>query len=336
MTSHYETLGIDTDASAKDVKTAFRKLAKGCHPDVAGDDPDAEQRFKEINAANEVLSDPEKRAAYDMRNTPTPGFIGFDPFERVRNMAQRGANVGVRTTIDFMDAIRGTEVEVEAPEWLMCKSCTGEGRIDTGQVCDHCDGQGRTQHVLNNMYITQTCFKCSGTGKIFAPCLACRGSGFTVTPRKLKTTVPPGVDQGSVLRLRGQGRPGKSGGPAGDLLVQISVIPHQYFIRKGSDIHVNVPISYKTACLGGEETVPTLEGDVKVTIPVGTPHGSDLRLAGKGLSIAGCRPGNQHCHVMIDIIDKPTPGMVEALEVLEILNERRVSGEEIEQEKAQN
>jgi molecular chaperone DnaJ len=315
MTSHYETLGVSKDASQDDIKKAFRKLAKACHPDIAGDDPAAELRFKAVNSANEVLSDPEKRSDYDRSQHAT--HFNFDPFEQVRNMAQRGANVGVRTIIEFVDAIQGVEIEIEAPKWLVCEDCAGAGHIDSGETCDYCDGSGKTTHIVGKYMLSQTCPKCSGHGRILNRCLTCHGSGFTTIPRQIKVTVPPGVDQGSVLRIHEQGRPGINGGPAGDLLVQINVNPHEYFTRKGGDIHVNVPISYKTACLGGEEIVQTLEGDVRVTIPVGTAHGSTLSLSGRGMSIAGHRPGHQYCHVEIEVLGSVSGEVEEKLDQLE-------------------
>jgi len=329
MTDHYETLGVAQNATPDEIKKAYRALAKKYHPDQNPDREDAEARFKEITAAYETLSDPEKRAAYDnpMRSID-PGDI-FSRWEaQQRNAPQRGSNTGTRIEIDFMDAVNGCEHEVSAPVWNLCEVCEGERVIYRDEKCSVCNGKGEIVRSHGDFYMSQTCPACRGKGKPADPCEACQMTGYTQAPRKIKVTIPSGVDNGNVMRLAGQGRPGLNGGPSGDLLVQINVTPHKIFQREGSDIHVDVPISYATACLGGNVIVPTLEGNVDLVIPVSSPHGRIMRLMNKGLSLPGRRPGQQYCHITIELLENPSDEVVEALHELDRAIENQIDPDE--------
>lgn len=332
LKSYYEILGVDEDASADEIKKAFRKLAKQYHPDRNPDDPQAESKFKEINEAYETLSDPQRRAEYDHSSRFFhQGFSGFDfffdrgfPFwdfpwdfdDQPRK--RKGADVGVRCHIDFLEAIHGTTKEIEAPLWKICDSCGGTGTIVYDEKCVACGGSGQgSLHRQGSIHISTTCRYCNGLGQKNDQCVSCHGRGFTSESRKIKVTIPPGVDSGNVIRIRGQGRPGLHGGPPGDLLIQVDVSDHEIFVRKQSDIHVKVPISYTTACLGGSVEVPTLHGNVKVTIPAGSLHGDTLRLQNKGISLPGQAPGHQYCHLVIQVIKDPSSKIRQILENLE-------------------
>ena len=329
MTNHYVTLGVAENATPDEIKKAYRALAKKYHPDQNPDREDAEARFKEITAAYETLSDPEKRSAYDNPpQTIDPRNIFNEWRKQTERMALRGSNTGTRIEIDFMDAVNGCEHEVSAPVWRLCEACEGERVIYRSEKCSTCGGTGSVTVTQGPYMLSQTCPMCQGRGRLSDPCMDCQMTGYTQTPRKIKITIPPGVDNGSVMRLAGQGRPGLRGGPPGDLLLQINVMPHQYFARKGTNIHVDVPISYATACLGGEQGVKTLDGEVKVKIPPGTSHGTTLSLNGKGLSIAGYRPGNQFCHIKIEIIDDPSDQVAWMLKDLDRAIENEINGEE--------
>lgn len=323
---YYEVLGIQKGASEADIKAAYRKLAKKYHPDLNPDDPEAEAKFKEINEANDVLSDPQKRARYDQFGhagvDPSyaggaggysygGGFGGFDGgidlgdiFDSIfggggstrranPNAPVRGADITVSLEISFMEACKGIAHAIEITRSDTCDSCNGSGAKSgtTAKTCPDCHGTGYvkvTQRtMLGSMSTQRTCTKCGGKGKIIeTPCPACNGGGRVQKRKKITVNVPAGIAGGQTLTIRGEGHAGSNGGSRGDLNIRISVRKDNLFERKGDDIWVELPISYTQAALGDEVTVPTIDGNVTYRIPEGTQPGDVLRLRGKGV---------QHC-----------------------------------------
>ena len=317
---YYEVLGVDKSASADDIKKAYRKLAMKYHPDRNPGDKSAEEKFKEVGEAYEVLSDADKRSRYD-----SYGFAGVDPnfnpnagaggfgggfggagfdFGDIfgdffgggtssrsasQNAPRRGENVMARLELTFEEAAFGCEKEVSAPRIENCPTCHGTGSAD-GQIetCSRCHGTGQEQVVQSfmgmRMQTATTCSQCGGRGKIIkTPCNTCKGKGKVRKNNRVKVTVPAGIDNGQTLRVRGEGCVGANGGPNGDLLVEVRVKAHETFVRDGYDIRCAVPISFTQAALGAEIQVPTLEGNVSYTIPEGTQTGKEFVIRDKGI-----------------------------------------------------
>lgn len=314
---YYEVLGIDKSADADTIKRAYRQLAKKYHPDLNPGDAEAEKKFKEVNEAYSVLSDAEKKAKYDQFGhaafDPTAGAGeyggGFGDFgdlgdifgsifgsafgggsSQRRNGPRRGDDVGVRVTLSFEEAVFGCKKDVSYSRLHKCPSCKGSG-AEAGsavETCPDCRGSGQrvTVQRMGGMSFQSkvTCEKCRGTGKyIKNPCQKCRGSGLERETRKLSVDIPAGIDNGERIALRGQGCEGQNGGPAGDLIIELSVREHSRFERDGVNIYCEVPVTIVEAALGAEIEVPTLEGPVKYKIEEGTQPGTSYTLKGKGI-----------------------------------------------------
>ncbi len=334
---YYEVLGVGRDADENAIKSAYRRLARQYHPDVNKSD-DAEERFKEINEAYEVLSDADKRAAYDRYGHAATqggfgaggpggagygGFPGFgDIFEEffggmggMRGAARgpaRGADLRYDLEITFQEAVFGAEKEVEIPRQEVCPVCQGSGaEPGTKPIrCPQCNGTGEVrraqQTILGQFVSVSTCPRCNGEREIATtPCTNCRGQRRVQVTRKLAVSIPAGVDDGMRIRLAGEGEPGERGGPMGNLFVVLHVTPHPLFQRQENDILLELPVNIVQATLGTELDVPTLEGTSKLTIPAGTQHGEVFRLRGKGVPILrSSRRGDQLVVVRVVVPEK--------------------------------
>ncbi|MBW1678239.1 MAG: molecular chaperone DnaJ [Deltaproteobacteria bacterium] len=322
----YDILGVSRNASEEEIKKSYRRLALKYHPDRNPGDKEAEERFKEAAEAYEVLRDPEKREIYDhyghagLQGTGFHGFKGFDDifssfgdiFEdlfgfgggfRSRRTARKGADLQCKLKLSFLDAALGVEKEIEVPRVETCHSCDGTG-VETGfhnETCGACGGKGQIVRSQGFIRVATTCSNCGGTGEIIThPCKECRGIGRVQVKKEINVNVPPGVNTGINLRLRGQGERSSNGGPPGDLYVQISVEGHDFFERQGDDIICRVAVSVVDAALGTTIEIPTLEGTEKMHIPAGTQHGDILRLRGRGIpKMKGQGRGDQI--VMVDV-----------------------------------
>lgn len=335
--NHYKTLGVDKNASANDIKTAYRKLVKQYHPDLNPNNPEAAAKFKEINEANETLSDPQKRAAYDyeLANPGMKGFGGggfsgfggssggfggfsdifgdiFGSFGGGGNARQDNTGEDITVTLDlsFLDAAKGSTKEITYSRNEPCETCRSTGAKDGTKykTCDKCKGSGQVQYV-NNSGIFRTvsvraCDACGGSGKkILEACTACSGRGYTKKQTKVKLDIPAGADTGSYMRKRGFGEASKTGGAAGDLIVVFNVLPHKIFRRKGKDLYVELPISYKSAVLGGKVAVPHLDETFTFNIPEGTQSGKVFYIKGKGIR-ARNGTGDMYITVFIEVPSK--------------------------------
>lgn len=344
---YYEVLGIKKSANDDEIKKAFRKLARKYHPDVNRDNPkEAEEKFKEINEAYEVLSSSDRRAQYDQFGHAAfegnqgagagsfNGFSGFgDIFEMFfggegfgfgggrRNGPEKGADLRFDLELSFEQAAFGVEKEVEIPRTEECNECHGSGAAPGthSETCSQCRGTGQVQVAQNTpfgrMINVKTCDQCRGEGKInHTPCKKCRGQGKLRNRRKIKVTIPPGVDNGSKLRVAHEGEAGQRGGPPGDLYVFIYVKQHKLFEREGSDVICEVPVSFVQAALGDEIDVPTLDGKVKFRIPEGTQSGTVFRLRGKGIPfLRSSGRGDQHVRIKVVTPGKLTERQKELL-----------------------
>ena len=312
---YYEVLGIDKNASQDDIKRAYRKKAKECHPDLHPNDKAAEARFRELNEANEVLSDPDKRARYDQFgfNDPMNGAGGFDTsgfggfgdmggfssiFDQLfggagmggsrsrANAPQQGNDLRYDLRITFEEAVFGCEKSFEFYRSELCEDCRGTGAKPGTQpvTCPTCKGAGQVRMQGGFMTTIRTCSACGGTGRIIKErCPKCGGSGRVKRKRTATVKIPAGIDNGQTIVMNGQGEPGANGGPNGDLYIVITVRPHKLFRRDGTNLYLDMPISFPTAALGGEIDIPTLKGTVKYNVPEGTQNGAEFRLRGKGV-----------------------------------------------------
>lgn len=329
---YYEVLGVSKDASKEEIKKAYRKLSKKYHPDI-NKETDASEKFQEVKEAYEVLSDDQKRAQYDQfgHQDPNQGFgggfggaegFGFDDIfstffgggtrRRDPNAPRKGDDLQYSMTIDFLDAVFGQETEIEIPKDETCETCDGSGAKPgtSKKTCPYCEGTGQLNVAqdtpFGRMVNRRACHHCEGTGQIIEEkCTTCRGAGKVRKMKKIKVTVPAGVDDGQQLRVSGQGGPGINGGPAGDLYVLFRVKPHKQFERDGDDIHLELPITYPQAALGDEIEVPTVSGKVKLKIPAGTQNGARFRLRGKGVqNVHGYGVGDQHITIKVKVPTK--------------------------------
>ncbi|NNM58956.1 MAG: molecular chaperone DnaJ [Legionellales bacterium] len=325
---YYETLGVEKNANEADIKKAFRRLAMKHHPDRHQGDKKEEEKFKEIQEAYDVISDPQKRAAYDQFGhsgldsgmggggahgagfSDVFGDIFGDIFGqsrgggRSRSYAQRGADLRYNMTLSLEDAVRGTSLQIKIPTWVGCTQCHGQGTAQGAQPenCEDCDGSGVIHLQQGFFAVQQTCPRCHGRGKIIRnPCPKCHAQGRVQEQKTLSVKVPAGVDEGDRIRLTGEGEAGLNGGPSGDLYVQISVKDHPIFVREGGDLHCELPIGFTTAALGGEIEVPTLEGKVMLKIPAETQTDKLFRLRGKGVrTVRSNFPGDLICKIIVE------------------------------------
>ena len=328
---YYEILGIERNASPEDIKNSYKDLAFKYHPDRNPDDDNAEEKFKEINEAYQVLNDTDKRARYDsfghMSGDGMGGFSGFgdifgDLFDDVftggmgRSRARQGQNLQYNLEVDFDEAAFGTQKEIKVRKRKLCDGCSGSGAEVGGEsVCDRCGGRGSVAFSQGPFSISQGCPSCGGSGKIITnPCKSCRGSGLLHTEKAVKVNIPAGISSGMRLVIRGEGEPGPQGGPPGDLYIQVGVKEHPIFRRDGNDIVCEFPISFTQAALGDEVDVPILKGTNKMKIPAGTQPGQTFRLRGKGLvDVESGSLGDQYVMVKVVIPQKLTRKQKETL-----------------------
>ncbi|ANE47292.1 molecular chaperone DnaJ [Paenibacillus swuensis] len=323
---YYEVLGVDKNASADDIKKAYRQAARKLHPDV-NKAADAEDQFKEAKEAYDVLSDDQKRSTYDRHGhvDPNQGFGGgadfngggfgdiFDMFfggggrQRDPNAPQRGNDLQYSMTIEFKEAIFGKETDITIPRTEDCDTCHGNGAKPgtKPETCTTCKGSGQQEVVQNTafgrMVNRRVCSTCSGRGQVIKDrCNTCHGSGKVKKQRKIHVKIPAGVDEGAQLRISGEGEPGTRGGPAGDLYIVLRVKAHEFFEREGDDVYCEVPLTFAQAALGDEIEIPTLTEKVKLKIPAGTQTGTYFRLKGKGVPrLRGYGQGDQHVKAVL-------------------------------------
>jgi len=327
---YYEVLGVGKDAGDGDIKAAYRKLALKHHPDRNPEDPAAEEKFKECSEAYSVLSDAQKRAAYDRfghaglqggQASADPfvdfgdilgDFFGFgDIFGNAsgggggkrRSRAQRGEDVRYDLELSFEEAVFGMNAEIQVPRMERCEHCSGAGaEPGTSPVtCPTCHGRGEVLYQQSFLSIRRTCSTCNGSGHIIRnPCGQCRGQGYRQIHRKLKVTIPAGVDESTRIRLANEGQPGANGGPAGDLYVFLKVREHAFFERREQDLHCTIPVNVAQAALGAEIEVPTLDQPLKVKIPEGTQSGGQIRIRHRGVPVVnGSGRGDLYVHIEV-------------------------------------
>ena len=331
---YYEILGVSRDASAEDIKKAYRRLAMKYHPDRNPDDASAKSKFEEVGEAYSVLSDSQKRAAYDrfgkaglnggaggpdmggmggMNGADIFGSVFGDIFgDMFRNQAGArgtprsypGDDLQYDLTISLEDAAQGIKPEIRVPVWESCSTCHGTGcKPGTSKTtCPQCGGRGSVRMSQGFFSVEQTCPRCQGSGEVTQnPCPDCNGSGHVRKTKTLEVNIPAGIDDGQRIRLSGMGGPGTNGGPSGDLYVVVHVKPHDLFRREGTNLYIDQPISFVTAALGGEVNVPTLDGESRITLPEGTQTGQTFRLRGKGLrSLRSGVTGDLFCRVYVE------------------------------------
>ena len=331
---YYEVLGLSKGATDDEIKKAYRRLAKQYHPDMNPGDKVAENKFKEVNEAYDVLGDPDKKAKYDQYGhaafDPSSGFggggfgggFGFDGFDisdifsnifgggssRRQNGPVRGEDIRYRLTLSFEEAVFGCKKEISYQRVQKCPECSGSGAAKgtSAKTCPDCQGRGQVKVQQRTpfgvMQSTTTCSKCRGTGKIIeTPCKNCRGSGFVKASKKLEVSIPAGIDDGQGVVLRGEGCDGRNGGSAGDLVITVNVRPHAFFEREGSDIYCDIPVTYADMALGAKITVPTIDGTETIDIPEGTQTGTTFTLKGKGVKIVNTQKrGNMYVTAVIE------------------------------------
>ena len=356
---YYDVLGVPRDADETAIKRAYRQLARKYHPDVADDKVSAEHRFKEINEAYEVLSDANKRANYDrFGHAGGPGDGGFGPFggaegfgdifdmffgaarggtTQRRNGPARGSDLRYDVEITLEEAYAGTTRDITFRHLASCATCSGKGAAPGTPIvtCDRCSGSGIQRQVRQTplgQFVTQTtCTKCSGDGQLVeTPCPTCRGRGRVEQERALQVRIPAGVDDGSRIRITGSGEAGMRGGPDGDLYVYLSIARHAVFRRDGLDVHMDLPVTFPQAALGGEVIVPSLDGEVPLQLSAGTQSGSTYRLRGRGMpSVRGGSKGDQLVTVHVVVPQKLSKRERELLEEF-----ARLRGDAVEEDKS--
>lgn len=326
---YYEVLGLSKTASDEDIKRAYKKLAMKYHPDRNPDDSSAEEKFKEVKEAYEMLSDAQKRSAYDQFGhagvDPSMGGGGFgggqgfggfggfnDIFENIfggggargYSGPRAGDDLEYRLNLTLEQAVNGAKVDIQIPRKETCDTCHGSGAAEgsTAETCTTCGGHGKVRQQQGFFVVERTCHVCHGKGKIIKkPCPTCRGEGTVQRKKTLSVTIPAGVDDGDRIRLNGQGEAGEVGAPAGDLYVRIQVREHPIFKRNGDTLFCEMPLSFTTATLGGQIEVPTLDGKVSLKIPAGTQTGRKFKVAGKGVkSVRSGRQGDLICQVVLE------------------------------------
>lgn len=321
----YEVLGVEKSASAEEIKKAYRRMAMKYHPDRNPDDADSE-KFKEAQNAYDILSDPEKKAAYDRFGhagvDPQAGGFGgagaadfsdifgdvfgdiFGGGRSAGRRSTRGSDLRYTLELDLEEAVRGTEVQISVPMLSKCETCDGSGakKGSSPSTCTTCGGAGQIRMQQGFFSVQQTCSRCRGSGQIISdPCQDCSGQGRVQKNKKLSVKIPAGVDTGDRIRLAGEGEAGAQGDPAGDLYVQIAVREHKFFKREGKHLYCEVPISFTELTLGGEVEVPTLDGRVNLKIPAETQTGKTFRIRGKGVEpVRGGSKGDLLCRVTVE------------------------------------
>jgi len=352
----YATLGVSRGASADEINKAYRKLARVHHPDANPGDPRAEDRFKEISHAHDVLSDADKRREYDARlrfggRRPNGGFAaggdagaagGFGDFADIFSsifrgargargaaqepLARRGADVEVEVNLSFEQAMAGAQVPVSVETPVVCADCGGSGAKPgtSPRLCPECKGRGVRGRDLGQFAFSEPCPRCGGNGTVIDdPCPTCHGSGSTSARSQIKVKIPPGVKDGTKIRLKGKGQAGVRGGPAGDLQVVTRVAPSRLFTRRGDDLIVNVPVTFAEAALGAQVEVPTIDGRVKLTVPPGSAEGRSLRIPGRGAPrLKGEGRGDLIARVRVQVPRELSPEQRAALEQFAELDER--------------
>ncbi len=343
---YYEILGVSQDASDNEVKKAYRSMAMKYHPDRNEGDAEAEEFFKEVQEAYEVLGDRQKRSAYDQfghagvdpnagMGSGGGGFGGGASFSdifgdifgdvfggggRGGSRMFRGADLRYPLELTLEEAVSGTETEIEIPTLVECKTCSGSGAAkgSSPQTCTTCQGHGDVRVQQGFFSIQQTCPHCRGSGQIVKnPCGSCRGEGRVQENKRLSVSIPAGVDSGDRIRIPGEGEPGENGGPPGDLYVQVSLKDHPIFKRDGSDLRCDIPVNFTTAALGGDLEVPTLDGRVNLNVPAGTQSGKVFRVRGKGVKpVRGGAKGDLLCRVNVETPVNLTSRQKELLEEL--------------------
>ncbi|MEY0472292.1 molecular chaperone DnaJ [Providencia huaxiensis] len=322
----YEVLGLERNASEKDIKRAYKRLAMKHHPDRNQGDKESEDKFKEIKEAYEVLSDEQKRAAYDQYGHAAfeqggmggGGFGGGADFSdifgdvfgdifgggRRQQRPSRGSDLQYNMELTLEEAVRGVTKEIRIPTLETCDICHGNGAKPgtSADTCSTCHGMGQVHMRQGFFSVQQPCPTCHGRGKVIKdPCNKCHGHGRVERYKTLSVKIPAGVDTGDRVRLSGEGEAGENGAPAGDLFVQVHVLPHNIFERDGNNLHCEVPINFADAALGGEIEVPTLDGRVKLKIPAETQTGKIFRMKGKGVkSVRGGLQGDLMCHIVVE------------------------------------
>jgi molecular chaperone DnaJ len=341
---YYKILGVSRDATEEEIKRSYRKIAMQYHPDRNPGNKEAEEKFKIASEAYEVLSDPEKREIYDhygiegLKGTGFTGFRGFDDifsafgdiFEdffgfgttyKRRTKARPGADLRYDLKISFYDAAFGKETEIEIPKEVLCDICNGTGAKPGTHpaICPNCKGTGQVTRSQGFFTISTTCSQCRGGGKFIPhPCKECRGLGRVKVNKKIQIKLPPGVDTGSKLRIRGEGEEGERGGPPGDLFVFLYVEPHDFFSRDGDDIICQIPISFTQAVLGSEIEIPTLNGKRNLSIPKGTESGEIFRIKGEGFpKLRGYGRGDQVVQIVVKTPNNLTKRQEELLREFE-------------------
>jgi molecular chaperone DnaJ len=332
---YYDILGVPKNASEDDIKKAYRKLAMKYHPDrnQGGDAAKAEEKFKDAKEAYEILSDANKRAAYDQYGHAgvdpsmggfrpgggAEGFGGFaeafgdifgdifgagGPGRRGAQQAYRGGDLSYAMEITLEEAAHGKETQIRIPSWEECSTCHGSGAKPgtSAKTCSTCGGSGAVHLRQGFFSIQQTCPHCHGSGKVISdPCADCHGQGKVKRQKTLEVKIPAGINEGMRIRSGGNGEPGTNGGPPGDLYIEIRIRQHDIFERDGDDLHCTVPVGVTTAALGGSIEVPTLGGKAQIELPEGTQHGKTFRLRGKGIKgVRSSYPGDLYCHVAIE------------------------------------
>ena len=331
---YYEVLGLSKGASEDEIKKAYRKLAKQYHPDMNPGDKVAEGKFKEVNEAYDVLSDPDKKGKYDQYGHAAfdpasgfgggaGGFGGFDGFDisdifssffgggssRRPNGPVRGDDVRLRVTLSFEEAVFGCKKEVQYQRIQKCPDCNGSGAAKgtSAKQCPDCGGRGQVnvqqRTPFGVMQTSKTCDRCRGSGKIIdTPCKNCRGGGYVRATKKLEVSIPAGIDDGQGIALRGEGSDGRNGGPAGDLTISVNVRPHAFFERDGYDIYCDVPVTFADAALGADLQVPTIDGSETLHIPEGTQTGTTFTLKNKGVQVVNSKNrGNMYITVVVEV-----------------------------------
>ncbi len=360
---YYEVLGVSRSATEAEIKSAFRKKAKEFHPDLNKDNPEAAEKFKEAQEAYSVLSDENKRKMYDQyghagvnNSAGAGGFSGFggfdasdfdfgDIFDNIfgggfssfgggssRTRATRGSDVLMRVNIDFNDAVFGCSKDINLDVVEECDDCNGTGGFDS-ETCSRCHGSGTItseQHTILGSFVSKTtCPECNGKGKTYKRrCSTCNGKGRIKKNKTITVNVPSGIDNGDRLRVSGKGSPGANGGPNGDLYLEFSVSEHEYFEREGDDIYLEVPLTITEAILGTKKTIPTLYGNIKLTIPAGTDSGDKQRIKGKGID----NKNNHNKGNMYVIMKVITPKRLsrDQKKIIEKINETDLKDIEIE------